>query len=361
MRSFSRLRSIPVRIMGGFAMLLLLMVGLAAAILWAEGKVEAALAASTVAEANEATVTAAAERLRDTQSALGAYLLSGAASDRKALQDAAASFSQAVKPVSQIDATAASVQQANADLMPRLEAATNAASKRRESANKVLEVVKQTQNALAALAAVSVSDQATAEAITAMMAASLRPFSAISAFLASDSQLEKAAASTGLAGLRDSLASLRQTTADIPARVKRLAGTITDRLDETIQALAVVEAAAAARDADLKAMTASVTQTHAAMRAVTERSTEQRHSKQQEMAEARHGVTQTLIWGVLLGCLLGSACATVVGLSITKPLARLGATMRRLATAPRTQWCPTARGAMNSAVSLTLCRCSRPC
>jgi len=316
-------QSIPVRIAGGFGVLLLLLVAVAAVVWRAEDRLEASARADQGASASAARANAAAAALGEVQMHLSDYLRTGAGSDHDALQASLAAYGAAIK----------ATDIADPGLSKRLDDAVAAAIARRNAGGRVLGALKGVQNGLTALATAAsrAPDRATEDAAEAAIAVGLNVIATATYFDVTEGADDRQAAQAASHDLRAALGGVLTASAEVPARVKRLVDSITGHLGELDQSLVGLDQAITARTAGLAAITDAVAQARAATAAVATRDMAERGQRQQDMAIARTGMRKTLVWAVLLGCTIGVVCAVAVGLSITRPLRRIGQTMHRLA------------------------------
>jgi methyl-accepting chemotaxis protein len=337
-RRFSRWHSIPVRIVGGFGALILVLIAVAAATWRAENSSEVAALADKSAESRSLTITAASASLADVRLNLADYLRSGAGSDRDALAASLAAFDEAIKAaVGDADgatkAGIATLADAATRLKKELAASVDAAIERRNASAQLLETVKQIGNGLSALSAAGArsSDRAVADATSAAIVAGQRPITEAVSYDSREAAIARQSTLDGIAELRTSLAAILSATADPPARLRRLTEGLEPRLEELSKGVARVDRAITARSDRQSAMARSIIAARAAMRDVAAITAADRLLRQQEMVAARQSVRRTLLVAVAVGCFVGGILATLVGLSITRPLKRIALTMRQLA------------------------------
>ncbi len=334
-RRFSRLHSIPARITAGFAALLLLLIAVAGAVWRAEAGAEAAAAAEARAQRSLGGVEAAAARLGEVQLRVSDYLRTGAGTDRDALREALAAFGAAVQTADTTGSPAAGERATAAAtaLAGSLDRAVASATARRDAGSRVIEIGKQAANTLLALAnaVARVPDVATAHAAAAAIALAQGPVTAATLYSFRETADDRQSFQDGAAEARAAFTAMLTATADPPARLTRLSGVFSGRLDDFAAALAALDRAIGDRAASLAAMNTAIAEARAAMRAEAEASTADQAQRHQDVLAARASVYRTLLWAVVLGCLIGAGFAAAVGLSITRPLQRIAATMHRLA------------------------------
>ena len=325
--------SIPVRILAGFATMLLLQIGVAASIWWAEDNVSKAAAADGAAEARVALVRSATGKLSDTQSQLNEYLRTGAVADLEAVQLGMKSLAVVVDPLTREGDAGAKLGKQNAALATDLSNVVSAAITRRTSMAALLEIAKQAQNAFSALAGAAprMTDRGIVDAIAVATAEALRPFSAMSAYAGGEAAGDAAGIRAGLAALRTTLRAILSSSPDVPARLQRLVGAVETRMNDLDPSLIAFETALAARADSLARLKEAAQAIRVSMGLIAGQIAGERGLRQQEVDTARQLVRTVLASAGAFGVLLGAGIAAVVGLSITRPLGRLARTMQELA------------------------------
>lgn len=333
MRRFSYWHSIPVRIFVGFAGMLLLQVAVAAAVWNAENNAEAAAATALAADARVSQTHAAVIRLNQSQLYLGNFLRTGAIVDHHALEAALADFALHIEPVIADDTQASSLGEEALDLGRVLAGVVDADTAGRDAAASLLETAKQAQNALAALADMGswTPDQPLRAAISASVAAALRPFSAIATYLATQNSADEKNYRYQVVSLKLALDAAVIEGSDAAPRVKRLVNALSAHLGKMEAALVALDGANAVRSERLAALTDAAQRAGGSLGSIDDRIKAVQLLSRQRVLDARAIVRNTLIWAVALGGVLGAGCAAVVGLSITRPVWRLARVMGHLA------------------------------
>ncbi len=338
MTRYRRLHSIPIRLLAGFSSLLLVLLAVAVAVWWADARLGVAAAADSAAEARVVQVKAADRLLRQTELQLAVYLRTNSVQDQKALLASLDALGQATAPMVTAGplvtagAGAASLAEGSRELDTALKSVVAASIRRRNAAAHLSELATQTQNALSALgsAAPRIPDRETADAVTAAVAAALRPMTATSTYVMTEDHEDRGRLLTGLADLEAGMRAV--VTAGAPAlpRVQRLIGTITERTQAFPPAIAELDAAIATRAASVARMGAAARQSGSLMQDAAAEISGERTVRHHEMDDARALVRRTLVIAVAFGCGLGAIVTAVTAYSITRPVRRLAETMRRL-------------------------------
>ena len=334
MTQYRRLSSIPARITAGFGSLLLVLVGVAVCVWWAEAKVETASAADAAAAARLGQVKAAESRLHDTQFQLARYLRLQTLQDQQRLQDSLGGLEDMIKPiVAAGDAGTELVGQVD-QMKKMLDSVVAASIGRRNAADSLLQLVTQVQNSVAALAgfAPRVEQRDMADAITAAAALASRPLTAISTYIATENRADHDRFIAGIAELAASVKAVSASTSVAVPRVQRMTGTIDERIESFKSVLAVLDTAIAGRNTSLGLLDVSDRRLAELVAAMSARLTAERDLRQSEMVDASHLVRTTLMVAVGFGCALGLLVAVLIGLSITRPLQRLAGAMRKIAS-----------------------------
>jgi diguanylate cyclase (GGDEF)-like protein len=333
MGHFTRYHSIQTRMLAGFAMMLLLQVGVSAAIWWATNAADVASAASSAADKSISVVGAALSRLDETQLRLADFLRSGDAVDRVRLLSAIANLDGSIKAAVIEGGTQSKLNQAAPKIRSRLDTAVDAATARREALASIVAIVSLYQNALVAISITGsqAPDRAIADATAVAVTASFQPLSATSRYMIDEDPTDEVNARTGLDTLRSDLEAILVSAPDVLPRLNRLVQVALGQIDRLTPALTELHRTIDARAQSLTDLQASVMQVTESLRDDMQVSKTEQDGRIQAMRLARANVRVSLVYSGALGLLLGGSIAVVIGLSITRPLGRLCDAMGRLA------------------------------
>jgi methyl-accepting chemotaxis protein len=328
-----RLRSIRARILGGFIAVLLLQLGMAVAVWHAEDRVERAVTADAAAVAVSRQLNAVSSALHATQLRLADYLRTGGALERDGVNQALAAMGESAGTLEGGDTGMASLGGAIAQVRTALGAVMAAAQAKRDAAISILQTVVTTQNGLFALgqAVAHAPDHETEAAAAAALAASAPPLTAGTRYALTEDPNDAGIAAASAQRAKEMLGTMLQSGSDVPARVQRLSGIVAKSLSTLEPSIARLDQAAAARGRSLTELGGAIEAANASLTAADERIDAERQQRREETAAARGGVRTTLLAGASIACLLGLGLAFLVGISITRPVGRLGVAMRRIA------------------------------
>ena len=325
-----RLHSIRTRVLGGFLALLLLQVGMSAFHFHAQRQMDAAVAADAAARAEYEQLAVVSLALRTAQWRLSEFLLVGDTAHQAAVQAVLATLSAQANVLA--GDRAAGLSAAASQVGQALQGVLSASTARRDASLAIIDAVAGSQNALTALvqAASRAPDRATADAAAAAVAGSGVPLALASRYAASGVTLEAQTATGAIPALKAALLAVPQTGADVPARVSRLAASAVRQVDALVSAVAAFGLADGSSVAAQAALATVVQQTDAAVGTLSTRFDEERKRRIAQAAVAQALTLWTSLLATAIGCALGVVLAITVGLSITRPVARLAATMRRV-------------------------------
>jgi diguanylate cyclase (GGDEF)-like protein len=330
----SPLLSLRARISAGFAVLIVLQVCVAVAVVRADRQSQSAIDARTEAEGRNKLATRAANELVEMRGRLLSYLHTAAATDLVATRSALAEFAAntvseaglAVELRSVLDATvAAAVAQREAM------AAVAAASLRTMTAADAF------ARALSSAAGFGASVEARASlAEGANVAAGIiRPLVLVNRYTLSldpdDAAPARAAAAAANAALQAMENDLSATGAGLPPRLARMGGHLADQLNNLPKVIDGLEKSSSDQKNALAAMDAAVARTNAAMSKITEAIALEQDSSMATITRLRGSTQNTEIVATAISIVLGLLFAALAGLSITRPLGRIGQVMRRIA------------------------------
>jgi methyl-accepting chemotaxis protein len=328
-----RLRSIRARILGGFIAVLLLQMGMAVAVWRAEDRVERAAVADAAATALSRQLTAVSSALHLTQLRLADYLRTGGASERDAVNQALAATGESAAAVTADDAGTAALGETVARVHTALGAVMAAAQAKRDAAATINQTIVTTQNGVFALGqAVShAPDHDTVVAAAAALAAAAPPLTAGTRYALTEDPRDAGIANVSAQRAKEMLQTMLQSGSDVPPRVQRLSDIVTKSLSTLAPSIALLDQAGAARGRSLAELGTAIQAANATIASASERLDAERQQRREETTAARSGVRTTLLGGASIACLLGLGLAFLVGLSITRPIGRLGIAMRRIA------------------------------
>ena len=328
-----RLHSIRARILGGFIVMLLLQVGVAVAVWTAEQRVQTASLGDASAEANARQVGAVMSSLQVTERRLADYLRTGTADDRATLSAALSELEANAKQASNIGTSSASLQSSVTEVKAALDAVVTAAQVRREASSALSQAAVEPENALSALAqaAIHAPDRSTIESAAAAIASAINPLGATQRYALGEDPRD-AQVVRGTAGqVKLNLQEIVKDGSNATPRVQRLVGVVTTGLDALMPAMSKLDAAIARRAESLSQLDASVAKVSVAMQQLQLTIAAERTLRHDEAESARGAVRKTVVVAAAVAVLLGIGLAILVGLSITRPIARLSAMMGRLA------------------------------
>ncbi len=333
-RAFLNFRhSIQARLLAGFAAMLVLQMAISSAVWWATSHIEQASAASAEGQRRYATVGAALDQMKETQLRLSEYLRAGDGDDRVKLLTAIAALGQAMSRLVAEQTVKPMPDRSALALIRQLEIVVEAATTQREALANAAMTVTQTQNALVAITttAARAPELLTHDAASLASAESLRPFAAISRYLAREDPADEEGAELGLAGLRDDLRAILASAPDVPPRLQRLVQTTLAHVEELTPAMRAFRHANTQRADSLLKLQETSVQISDVLRATMRVMAAEYVTREADMQRARRDVRFTMLITGVLGCLLGGGIAAFLGLWITRPLRRLSEAMRRLA------------------------------
>ena len=324
------LHSIRTRILGGFLALLLLQVGISTVQFRAQRETEAASAADAAARAEAQQLGTVALAMRAAQWHLAEFLRVQDLPHNAAAQAALTAFSEQANGLR--GEGASDLSAAAERVSGSIKTVLAASAARRDASVSISEMIVGTQNSLTALAqaASRAPDRATADAAASAIAVSNVPMTLASRYSVDPVPQDEQMAVTGAASFKAALLAVPQTGTDVPPRISRLVAGSVKLVDGLTGAITAFHAADRASTAALDALGAIVQQTDAAVDVMTSRIEGERARRSAEAVRARAVTQLTTILAVAGGCVLGLVLALVVGLSITRPIMRLAAAMRRV-------------------------------
>jgi methyl-accepting chemotaxis protein len=327
-----RLNSIHARILSGFAALILLQAGVAAAVWRAENHVDTAIAAATAADAGATQIVAARAALGAVRLRLSTFVASGSATDRLQVDAALVELQTEVGKL----AGAGGAEQLAADieaLRTRLNAVFAALLSRRDNLARLTQGATDAENALWALsqAAAAAPERATVEAASSVLAGALHPLLFTQRYALSMDEQDARAAVAAIARVRRLLAGLPLDERSATPRLRRLAGIVAASMDALQPAIEALGASQAARNAQIAQLRTAADRAEQAIADMNTRLAGARAERRQDSDAARHVVRITVLAAAAASGLIGIALTLLVGRSIAQPIGRLAQAMRRLA------------------------------
>ncbi len=147
---------------------------------------------------------------------------------------------------------------------------------------------------------------------------------------ASEAGADFEAAHGGLHHAREQVAELTGAATDV-TRIQRLGGALIAAIDALDNAMTGVQSAIVARGKCLDTLSVAVAQTEAATREAAATIIGEQRSRRTSAMAAQASLQRSVLWTATGACVLGVALATLLGLSITRPLERLAGVMAGLA------------------------------
>ncbi len=326
------IHSIKTRIFGGFAALILLQAVVAVSVWRADNRGEAATSAGVMAKATLEKTIAIDSNLSRLQLELAQFVRTDLASDRERVTVALAAIGTSLSEVGAGNDAAGQLALTIKNVGSALETTVAASVARRHTAGTLLEAGKALEAGFTSLAqaATKSPQRETVEAAASIVAESAHALLALQSFALTGDAAPAETLRSLSATLKDELSGLRNNTAGMTSRLVRMIGTVTGSLDELSPATDAFGKALAARSASLVKMDETVERARAAIAQSVTRLAAQRTELEAEIASARAGVRTTVLTAGIASALIGIALAVLVGLSITRPIGRLAAAMRKI-------------------------------
>ena len=331
-----RLQSIRARILGGFLAVLLLQIGMAVAVWYAQDRLARAAAADTASEAKSSKLVALTGSLQTAQFRLSEYLRNGGIEESKAVQGSLKSIGEMLSAIASGDGkTAAGDQLARAigDVRTGLDNVLVAAGDKRLASNAVLQSVISVEGSLGALSqAISrAPEREIADAGSAAIVDTALTLAPSARFANGELAADEQTAHSAIARAKQSLQAVLKSAPAVSARVQRIVGATIKALDDLDPGLTKLNLAIAARGRSTAAIQTSTEAAHAAVAAISSSIKAERNALREETEAARLAMVMTVLIAAIVACIVGVMLAVLVGLSITRPIGRLATVMRRLA------------------------------
>ncbi|HEY0184919.1 MAG TPA: methyl-accepting chemotaxis protein [Rhodopila sp.] len=325
-----RLGSIKVRIFAGFFLILLLLVVLTGVVLRVGQRVGDALRTDALSETAAAQIDDLRQALLTSRLRMADYLRTEAVAERNALTEAMTRLESAAGPVRESQGSGPDLS--IPAVRVALAAVAEAADQRHSAEATLVAAIAALSNSGTALAegAARIGDKSLAQSGATVLADVARSTVAAARAVATGASAGFDAAHAGLRHARDQLAAMTEAAADVP-RIQRLGGTVAAAIDALDKALAGVQSAVGVRGQRLDTLAAAVAKTEAASSEIARTIAEEQRVRRAATMASQASLQVSVLGTALGACVLGVAMATLLGLSITRPLGRLAGVMVRLA------------------------------
>ncbi len=353
------LASIRTRIAGGFLSMLLLQAVMAATVWHEQARVEQSAQAEAEGQHEAQRVAAVTTALTTLRLAVTDFLRTGGNAERDAVEAGLVALKAAVGTAASLGDVSAPLVTAIDEVRTGLGSVMQAAIVRRDAAEALLGISTEVENALnaMALAAQRAPERDTLEATIGMLVAVVRPTMAVGRTTYGGPPRDAEMAVAALAPVGQAIRAMLQEGASPSARLRRAGTALQAALDSLQPALAFLSETRRLGESSLAVLDAAIQQTGAAAGALNQRIEAGQRQLQAGTAAARQTMrTMILAAGALAG-VLGVGLATVVCLSLTRPITRLADSMRQIAAGTLTLDVPGRRrrdeiGAMAAAVQV---------
>ena len=324
--------SIGSRIRAGFLAMLLLQLALAGAVWTALGHLDGRARDDTAAQVMLAGNGEAAAALQVARLRLETYLRTRDAADRDAVTAAFKAF-EAVAVHDRSGPDADRIHALVKTLGASLEATMAALKDRRDASAALVQAATTVENGLAAVAAAAARapDRAVLEQAAAALASATRPIGPAMRFALGEDPRDAIQMRSTAQEAKAAVAAMVGGPSPPPARLQRLAVTLTDSFDSLDTSAAVLERVLARRNQELDRVGEAVGLMGTAMGEAGERIAASAESGRVAAASARDTARTTLLAAGALAALLGVGASVLVSRSITHPIGRLRAAMGRIA------------------------------
>jgi methyl-accepting chemotaxis protein len=327
------LTSIRTRILAGFAALIVLQAGVAIAVLQADRRVDEATAATKTAGRQMSTVTDIRAGMSAVQVSVGAYARTGTAGDGAKVDETIASLMQMVNAESDSFGEVTNLKPAVDSIRTALGAVMATSVSRRNGQAKLALTGLEVESALAALAqaATKAPDRVMVEAVNGVLASANHLLAYVQRYAASGIDSDAKVVQGSLASFKAGISALRQLQAGLTPRMIRMIDAAEPALDRVSPEAEAFAQASTAGSAALNEVERAVAAAKALVVQVRERLGGLSAAREQDVADARHTMRVITTAAAVVSGLIGVALAILVGLSITRPIGRLAATMCGLA------------------------------
>jgi methyl-accepting chemotaxis protein len=327
--------------LGGFLAIVLLQIAMAGVEWRSETSLDRAAAAEAAsAGASETMLQQTAnlsKTLLMTQGALAAFLLTGGAEERAAVMTALTAVDERIGKLAGAGAEGHALTVAGSGIHAALDATIASVLDRRTASSVINDNAYEAQNAVVALtvAAANAQDPELVQAVGVVTATTVAPLPAATRYTTGGDPRDRAIVHNAIGRAKKAVKALLQRggagVKPVSERVSRLAGNISTALDALDPALAALDAAIAKRKAGVKALEQSLHDADMAIGELVKHVEATRDGNRTATARTRRTINELVMVGNFLACLMGLAFAPMIARSITRPIGRLNAAMRRIA------------------------------
>ncbi len=334
-------QSIFIRILGGFLAIVLLQIAMAGVEWHSETSLENAAATEAASSGASETmlqqISDLSKTLLSTQGAVGAFLRTGAAQERAAVMTALKSVDSRIEKLQNAGTEGKDLSAAASGIHSALDGTIASVVDKRNAITAINDNALEAQNASVALAVAAArdNDPDVFESVALVTATTASPLTAATRYAIGEDPRDRAIAHNAIGRAKTAIQALLHpdTTTAKPAgeRVTRLAGYVSTALDALEPALLATDAAMTKRKTSVTALEKSLHDADVAIATLVKRVEAERDSGRAETALNRRNTNQIVMAGNLVACILGLAFAPMIARSITRPIGRLNAAMRRIA------------------------------
>jgi methyl-accepting chemotaxis protein len=276
-----------------------------------------------------------------TQGEVGAFLRTGGAAERAAVFKALNSMDTQVPKLGTAGTEGQALTTAAAGIHAALDGTIASVVDKRTALTAINDNALEAQNAAMSLAVAATRSGAPAVMATAAIvtAATASPLTAATRYGLGEDPRDRSIAANAIARAKAALGDLAQAASSSSSdaanpeieRVMRLAGYVGKALDNLTPALVGIDAAITKRKDSNAALEKTLHDADAAIAALAKRVDANRNAGRAEMVKTRQTTNQIVLAGNVIACVLGLAFAPMIARSITRPIGRLNAAMRRIA------------------------------
>jgi methyl-accepting chemotaxis protein len=332
-----RFRSILARILLGFFTILLLQMATAAVEWGSEVHLQNIADIDMASEAALAQAYALSQASLQVKAEITAFLHVGGTAEREAVAQALANIDARAAALGRVSgAEGRSLSEAASRMHTELDAVIEAVGHKRAAIDAIRDMVRHGHNTAIALveAAGHSSNNQTATLSGVMAVTAAEPLIAALNNAIEERPLQRRIAIEAIQHAdtrRDALTNYLQTRTDTPPRITRLSTTLAETVDALEPALNKIDSTVAERAKAVQALHDEMRNADGVTANLLKRLEGERKLRQDEMKSARATNRLTAVLGAVFACCVGLVLATLVGRSITRPIARLNAAMRRIA------------------------------
>jgi methyl-accepting chemotaxis protein len=342
-------RSIFVRILGGFLAIVVLQIAMAGV----EWHSEIALEHAAKSEADSAgasetmlqDIANLSKTILSTEGALSAFLRTGGGAERAAVMKALSAMDERIGKLANAGAEGQALTTAGAGIHAALDQTLASVLDKRTASSAISDNGFEAQNSAASLtlAASNTPDQDLIQLVAVITATMASPLPTAIRYSTGEDPRDRRIAQAAISRAKTAIKALLQRDSHnaqaasegmserMGDRITRLAGNITTALDALEPALAATDAAIEKRKSAVKALGQHLREADVATSQLAKRVEDKRDSDRAAAAKTRQKTNQLVMAGNFIACLLGLAFAPMIARSITRPIGRLNAVMRRIA------------------------------